>query len=157
MNKLLITWMLILIALPVQAGKPETVEEVLQLEKAPIGVVFRMDEWDHDALQWAVPVIQKDVKRLRQRFPGIRLVMVSHGEEEFALMKRASDVYPNVHKGVKQLVTGDVKVYVCAGHALMNGQSETGFVEFVEPVPAGADKVAQYMRQGYIYIRVLRP
>lgn len=153
----IIIWMLILITLPVLAGKPETVDEVLQLEKMPEGVVFRVDGWDHDALQWAVPVIQKSAERLRQRFPGIRLAMVTHGEEEFALMKRASDVYPDVHKGVKKLVDDDVKVHVCAGHALMNGQSEKGFVDFVDPVPAGADKVAQYMRQGYIYINVLRP
>ncbi len=157
MIKLFFTWLLILMAYSAQAGKPETVDEILQLEKMPEGVVFRMDGWDYDALQWAVPVIQKDVKRLRQRFPDIKLAMVTHGEEEFALMKRAIRTYPDVHKGVKKLVADDVKVHVCTGHALMNGQSEKGFVDFVDPVPAGADKVAQYMRQGYIYIMVLRP
>ena len=157
MKKLLAVCLLTLTTTSTLAGKPKTVDEVMQLQNAPEGVVFDVDEWDHDALQWAVPVIRKDAHRLRQRFPGIKLAMVTHGEEEFALMKRGREVYPKVHEGVKQLISEDVKVHVCAGHVLMNGQSETGFVDFVDSVPAGADKVAQYMRQGYIYIEVLRP
>jgi len=157
MKQFLSSWLFVLLTTSALAGKPETVDAVLQMQNAPTGVVFRVDEWDHDALQWAVPIIRKDVARLRQRFPDIKLAMVTHGEEEFALMKRAKDVYPGVQKDVKKLVSDDVIVHVCTGHALMNGQSEAGFVEFVDPVPAGADKVAQYMRQGYIYIEVLRP
>ena len=148
--------LLALFTLSCQTGNLKTVDTVLQMQTPPTGVVFDIDEWDHDALTWAIPAIQKDIKRLRKQFPDIKLAVVSHGEEEFALMMRSKGIFPNVHKNVKKLIDDDVKVFVCAGHALMNGQSETSFVDFIETVPAGADKVAQYMRSGYIYLPVIK-
>jgi len=136
------------------ASTDEEVKAIVDAEKPPVGVVFDVDEWDNEALTWAVPAIEQYVQQLHARFPGLKIAIVSHGDEEFALMRRARNRFSGVHTKVKSLVDNDVQFYVCAGHALMNGQSERDFVEFVKPVPAGVVKVADYRRQGYVYIRV---
>ncbi len=56
-------------------------------DDAPFGVVFEIVEHDENALQWAIPAIDRYVRQLRKRFPDIGLAVVSHGREEFALMK----------------------------------------------------------------------
>ena len=145
---------LLLFSQQLVASTDEEVNAIIKAEKPPVGVVFDIDEWDNEALTWAVPAIEQYVQQLHARFPGLNIAIVSHGDEEFALMRRARNRFADVHTKVKSLVDKDVQFHVCAGHALMNGQSESEFVKFVKPVPEGVVAVAEYRLQGYVYIRV---
>ena len=139
------------------APSAETIDVLLANETPPPGVVFDIDEWDSDALQWAIPLVRSYVDRLRARFPGLDIVVVSHGDEEFALMKYARPNFDAVHRQVEALVADQVPVHVCAGHAVMSGYSENGFVDYVDKVSAGVETVAEYRRRGFVHIPVVRP
>ena len=157
MSKLLTT-LLMLLAWPACAGSTDDrIEELLALQTAPAGVVFDVDEWDIDALKWGIPLIRDYVDRLRKRFPEIEIAVVSHGDEEFALLKRARDNYESVHQGVEALVDDQVPVHICAGHAIMNGYSESGFVDYVERVSSGVETIAKYQMRGFVHIPVEQP
>jgi intracellular sulfur oxidation DsrE/DsrF family protein len=157
MARLLTALFVSLMAFSTNAASADGVDEILARETPPPGVVFDVDEWDHDALEWAVPQIRDYVDRLRARFPELPIAVVSHGEEEFALMKNAQKQYQAVQHEVEELVNDQVEVHVCAGHAIMSGVSEQGFVEFVEPVPAGVQTIAEYRNRGFVYIVVDKP
>jgi len=135
----------------------KNVDVLLASETDLFGVVFDIDEWDDSALTWAIPMIEQYVPKLKARFPQIKIAVVSHGDEEFALMIRAKRRYAALHQAIKSLVETDIQFNVCAGHALMNGQSERGFVDFVTPVPAGVVAVAEYKKLGYVYILMEKP
>lgn len=139
------------------ASSAETIDMLLANETPPPGVVFDIDEWDSDALQWAIPLVRSYVDRLRARFPGLEIAVVSHGDEEFALMKYAKPDFEAVHREVEALVADKVPVHVCAGHAVMSGYSENGFVDYVDKVSAGVVTVAEYRQRGFVYVQVSRP
>ena len=145
-------------ALPAGAASTaEIIDKLLANETPPAGIVFDIDEWDSDALQWAIPLVRGHVDRLRTRFPGLEIAIVSHGDEEFALMQYAKPNFGTVHREVEALVADQVPVHVCAGHAVMSGYNENGFVDYVDKVPAGVETVAEYRRRGFIHIPVTRP
>ena len=139
------------------ASSAETIDTLLASDTPPPGVVFDIDEWDYDDLKWAIPLVRSYVDRLRARFAELDIVVVSHGEEEFALMKYAKPDFAALHRQVEALVADRVPVHVCAGHAVMSGYSENDFVDYVIKVPAGVETVAEYRRRGFVYIPVLHP
>jgi len=139
------------------ASSAETIDRLLANDTPPPGVVFDIDEWDNEALQWAIPLVRGYVDRLRARFPGLDMVVVSHGDEEFALMKYAEPDFGSLHRQVEALVADQVPVHVCAGHAVMSGYSENGFIDSVDKVSAGVETVAEYRRRGFVHVPVLRP
>lgn len=136
------------------ASSAQIIDKLLGRETPPPGVVFDIDEWDSDALQWAIPQVRGYVDRLRSRFPGLEIVVVSHGDEEFALMKYAKPRFGALHREVEALVADQVPVHVCAGHAVMSGYSENGFVDYVDKVSAGVETVAEYRRRGFVHVPV---
>jgi len=156
--KLLFVFCSLFFAFPVSAvSTAETIEMLLTNDSPPPGVVFDIDEWDNDALQWAIPLVRSYVDRLRTRFPGLDIVVVSHGDEEFALMKYAEPDFGALHQQVEALVADQVPVHVCAGHAVMSGYSENGFIDSVDKVSAGVETVAEYRLRGFVHVPVLRP
>jgi intracellular sulfur oxidation DsrE/DsrF family protein len=158
MLKPLTTLLMLLLTWPASASSSDDkIEELLARQTAPAGVVFDVDEWDIDALKWGIPLIRSYVDRLRERFPEIEIAVVSHGDEEFALLKRARDNYQSVHQGVEALVNDRVPVHICAGHAIMNGYSESGFVDYVDRVSSGVETVADYRLRGFEHIAVEQP
>ena len=145
---------LLLIATTAQAGNQETVEQLLAQDDAPFGVVFEIVERDEDALQWAIPAIDRYVRQLRKRFPGIGLAVVSHGREEFALMKsRQADNAP-LHQAIRSLVANDVPVLVCGTHASWRGQDADDFPDYVDVTPAGPTAIRNYEAMGYVLIEL---
>lgn len=148
-------WLLLLCLwlLPGGAAQADAFAQLLARESAPPGVVFDVDEWDHTALKWVVPQLEGQIRRLRERFPGLDIAVVSHGEEIFALMQGAERYYPQLHGRVQSLVGDGVAFHVCAGHAVMSGHGGR-FVDFVQPVSAGVVTVAEYHRRGYVHVPV---
>lgn len=140
-----------------QAGTQAQVDQILAQESAPFGVVFEIVEGDGDALQWALPAINQYVAQLRKRFPDIGLAVVSHGNEQFGLMKNQQQKNARVHKTVQSLVSDDVPVHVCGTHASWKGKAAQDFPDYVDVTPAGPTEIRNYEAMGYVLVEVEKP
>ncbi len=145
---------LLLIGPAVQAGNQEAIGQLLAQDDAPFGVIFEIVEHDADALQWAIPAINRYVRQLRKRFPDIGLAVVSHGREEFALMKNRQADNAEVHQAVQSLVADDVPVHVCGTLASWRGKSADDFPDYVDVTPAGPTAIRHYEAMGYVLIEL---
>jgi len=127
-------------------------------EDPPIGVVFEVVESEEDALAWALPEIRKYAKILKKAFSGIHVAVVSHGSEEFALMKKNQKKYPAIHKQVKQLVNDDdISVHICGTHASWYGEDEESFPDYVDVAPVGPAQIHDYENLGYTLVVLEKP
>jgi len=140
-----------------QASTQQEVEQLLTQNDAPFGVVFEIVEGNGDALQWAMPAVNKYVKQLRERFPDIGLAVVSHGSEQFGLMKSKQQENAKVHKTVQSLVASDVPVHVCGTHASWRGKEANDFPDYVDVSPAGPTEIRNYEAMGYVLIEIGKP
>ena len=141
----------------VMADSNTQVEALLKQEAEPFGVVFEIVEGDGDALQWAIPQVSLYAKKLRERFPGIGLAVVTHGREQFGLMKSEQTSNSKVHEQVQMLVSNDVPVHVCATHASWQGKDVDDFPDYVDVTPAGPTEIRNYEAMGYVLILVEQP
>lgn len=148
---------LLLAASTALAGNQDSIDELLARDSAPFGVVFEIVESDGDALQWALPAINGYVRQLRERFPEMGLAVVSHGREEFALMKSEQKDNAGVHKAVQSLVADDVPVHVCGTHASWRGKTAADFPDYVDVTPAGPTEIRNYEAMGYVLIVLEKP
>lgn len=132
-----------------QASNQDEINDILAMEQSPIGVVFEVVEGNDDALEWAIPAINRYVKQLRNRFPDIGLAVVSHGSEQFGLMTSEQKEKAEVHKTVQSLVASDVPVVVCGTHASWRDKKASDFPDYVEVAPAGPTEIRNYEDMGY--------
>ncbi len=116
------------------AGNQQQINQILAEQNPPFGVVFEIVEGNGDALQWAIPAVNGYVKQLRERFPDIGLAVVSHGREQFGLMKSKRQQNPKVHKDVQSLVASDVPVHVCGTYASWQGKTAGDFDNLHYPI-----------------------
>ena len=119
----------------------------------PFDVTVRHD----DALDWAMPAINKFVIQLRKRFPDIGLAVVTHGSEQFGLMTSEQKEMPAVHTTVQSLVAEGVPVHVCGTHASWYGKDANDFPDYVDVSPAGPTEINNYEDMGYALVRVEEP
>jgi intracellular sulfur oxidation DsrE/DsrF family protein len=143
---------LVLFILPftlANASNQDEINEILAMKQSPLGVVFEIVEGDGDALDWAIPAINSYVKQLRKRFPDIGLAVVSHGSEQFGLMKSRQREKVEVHKTVQSLVASDVPVHVCGTHASWRDKTASDFPDYVDVAPAGPTEIRNYEDMGY--------
>ena len=145
-------FLLLVPLISLQASNLDEVNEILAMEQSPLGVVFEIVEGDGDALEWAIPTANHYVSLLRKRFPDIGLAVVSHGSEQFGLMKSNQEKKAEVHKTVLSLVANDVPVHVCGTHASWRGKEASDFPEYVDVAPAGPTEIKNYEEMGYIKI-----
>lgn len=141
----------------IQASNQAEIDRLLAQKDAPFGVVFEISEGSGNALTWAIPAVNMYVKQLRERFPDIGLAVVSHGLEEFGLMKSQQQENAQVHKTVQSLVASDVPVHVCGTHASWKGKSADDFPDYVDVAPAGPTEIRNYQEMGYVLIEIEKP
>lgn len=126
-----------------------TVDELLARDTEPPGVVFEVVA-SEDALSWAVPQINRDVRALRERWPDLEIAVVSHGAEQFALTSDEAAARPEVHAGVQELVAEqNVPVHVCETHASWRDVDPEDFPDYVDVTPAGPVQIRMYQDLGY--------
>jgi intracellular sulfur oxidation DsrE/DsrF family protein len=138
-----------------QAG--DEIHFLLQSNEPPAGVVFEVVESDGDALEWAIPRISDYAKRLRARFPGLDIAVVSHGKEQFALQKQRRSEYQEVHRGVQSLLGDEVQLHVCGTHAGWYGVTEEDFPDYVNVAAAGPAQINDYESMGWDVIILTAP
>lgn len=144
---LLLTGML---ALPVAADE---VADLLSSDEAPPGVVFEIVGEEPENLGRLLSGLRADIARLRERFPGLPVAVVSHGEEQFALMEsnRADD--PGLHETALEMVTTEgVDLHVCGTHAGWFDVDPGEFPDYVDVSASGPAQINDYRALGYILI-----
>jgi len=156
-----ILFVLFLTVLPVTASATDDQKEIdyiLKMQTPPLGVVFEILEGDVDALKWAIPHVTELSKQLRQKFPDIAIAVVSHGKEQFGLVKTAEKENKELQTQVKSLVQNqDIPVHVCGTHASWYGKGEKDFPDYVDVTPAGPTQIANYEDMGYEKIVIDKP
>lgn len=131
----------------------DDIETVLAAAEAPAGVVFEIVSGDEAALRKLLPVLKADIERLRARFPGLPVAVVSHGTEQFALTREESKNEPELHAIAEELVTDrDVDLHVCGTHAGWFGVLPGDFPDYVNVSASGPAQINDYRALDYVLI-----
>lgn len=150
-------WLLVTLPLAsMGADQVDPVAHLLALESAPPGVVFEIVSRDGDALETTLPQAHDATRRLRERFPGLDVVIVSHGREQFALLSSEAGRAPRTHANVRSLLADDVTVHVCGTHASWRGKVDEDFPDYVDVAVSGPVQINDYQALGYELV-VLEP
>jgi len=135
----------------------DEVDTVLNLSKKPDGVVFEIVSSRRDLLQRAIPRVNQYVKKLRARFAGLDVAVVTHGREQFALQKRYQQDNKKVHDAVERLSKDEnVPVHICQTFAAWNGVDPEDFPTYVTVSATGPQQIRDYEDLGYIKIVITR-
>ncbi len=139
------------------ADAAQEVDAILAYPTAPPGVVFEIAQSRETALELAAPQIKLYAQRLRVRFPNLKIALVTHGREEFALLKDNSEKYRSIQAEVRALVKDqDVAVHVCGTHASWYEKHPEDFPDYIDVAPSGPVQISNYRALGYVLV-VLRP
>ena len=131
----------------------DDVEALLALEEAPAGVVFEIVSGDADTLGKLLPGVRADIERLRARFPGLPVAIVSHGEEQFALTTKNLESDPELDVIAEEMVTGkDVDLHVCGTYAGWFGVDPEDFPDYVDVAATGPAQINDYRALDYVLI-----
>ena len=136
-------------------AQAETVEEILQMKKAPFGVVFEIVSNNPDELAKVLPTVQKDVQRLHERFPGLDIAVVSHGMEQFALTKKNQTKFSKTNQEVQSLAKDpNTTFHVCGAFAAMHNVSPEDFPDYVDVAAHGPLQIQTYVDFGYLKVKI---
>ena len=131
----------------------DQIDDILAAGTAPPGVVFEVVSGDPDLLNEVLPAIQENIRRLRTRFPGLDIAIVTHGEEQFALTADSRENAPQLHAIAETLVEDEqVSLHVCGTYAEWNGVSAEDFAEFVDVAATGPAQINDYRALGYVLV-----
>jgi len=154
---LLVLTLFLLISFSVSASTETDVEFIISAKNPPKGVVFEVIAAKESALKPALEKIEGYIKRLKAAIPEIKLSVVTHGVEEFALLKENKKRFKESHQKVQSLVSADVPVHVCGTHASWYSYADDDFPDYVAVAIAGPEKVREYQQQGYALIDIRVP
>jgi hypothetical protein len=145
-----------LIVSHVSSASNDELKRIFARENTPVGVVFEIVDWDDEYLQRAIPWVNQQIISLREQYPGLDIAVVSHGSEQFALLKDADAAYPEIHSSVQRLITDhEIKLELCLGHASMRGFYQEDFPDYVDIDASGPSQIAAYESLGYDKIVVM--
>ena len=143
------------LALTSVVARAETVQEILQMKKAPIGVVFEIVSNDQNDLAKVLPTVKKDIQRLHERFPGLDIAVVSHGMEQFALTRKNQSKYSKTNQEVQSLAKDpNTTFHVCGAFAAMHNVSPEDFPDYVDVAAHGPLQIQTYMDFGYLKVKI---
>ncbi len=127
-----------------------SIDDILKEQHPPPGIVFEIVSGQSDLLDMLLPVLNKDIQRLRKRFPNLPIAIVSHGKEQFALTTKNSQNAKTAHSLVRQLLSeNDIKVHVCETYAGWRNISAEDFPDYVDVSPTGPAQINDYLELDY--------
>lgn len=146
----------LIFSLPVYSeNSSQLMQQLLSEKTAPAGVVFEIATGANNSLQLALPAVKKHIKKLRQKFPGITIAIVTHGKEQFALKSSNTNKYKKVHDLTQQLAKDEnIDLHVCGTYASWNNVSAEEFPEYVDVTAAGPATINDYIALGYRLIKL---
>jgi intracellular sulfur oxidation DsrE/DsrF family protein len=132
-----------------------TLDDLLAQATPPPGVVFEIADRDPQALEFALPWVRQAAERIKQRFPGVPMALVTHGQEMFALQSELKEKNSAVHQQVQSLKRDQgIPVHVCETYAGWKGLGPEAFPSYVDVAPSGPSQVNNYMALDYLRLQV---
>lgn len=155
-HRLVAAVILLALAGAAHAAHP-TLDDLLARPVAPPGVVFEIVDRDPGALDVALPWVKQAAHRLKARFPGLPMALVTHGQEMFALQTGRRDTNPAIHHIAESLTRDDgIPVHVCDTYAGRRGLAAEDFPAYVDVAPEGPAQIRNYEALDYIRLVVPR-
>lgn len=137
------------------AQAADGLDAILARDEPPAGVVFELFEMDDEALRSLIPEITRHVEVLRDRFPGLPVAVVSHGNELLALQRDRADEFAQIHDQVQRLTGSDgVEIHACGTYAGWQGVGAEDFPDYIDVAPSGPQQIREYERLGYVTVRL---
>ncbi len=134
------------------AASAKSVKEILALEEAPPGVVFEILAPNPQQWQRIQPRLMGAIESLRSTFPDLDIAVVSHGNEQFALISENESKFPLLHQGVRELGKSGVDVHVCETFASWSNVTADAFPDYVDVAPSGPAQINNYVALGYLLV-----
>ena len=132
------------------------IDSIVSKAEEPEGVVFEIVSAHNNFLLWALPEVQRLSNRLHQKFPGVKIVVVSHGSEMFALTSEGQKKQPALKQQLESLSENEIDVHVCGTLAEMRHVSHESFPENVEVATHGPSEINKYIDLGFVHIKLSR-
>lgn len=140
---------LLLAAVAAPAAAAAEVEALLARDTPPAGVLFEIVTGDPRALDRLLPIAAGHATRLHERFPGLEVIVLTHGSEQFALLDTERSAQAALHGRVRSLVAAGVPVEVCGNHASWRGKAAADFPDYVVVADAAPARIARYRERGF--------
>ena len=122
---------------------------LMKQTEAPPGVVIEIIG-ERELLRTLLPDITEEIEKLRERFPGIPVAIVSHGAEQFLMTSANASKAPDTHELLQSLVSNDsVDFHVCGTHASWYDVLPEDFPDYVDVAPAAPAQIRHYEDLGY--------
>jgi intracellular sulfur oxidation DsrE/DsrF family protein len=155
-HRLFVVWVVCLLAANGARAASANLDDLLARPTPPPGVVFEIVDHDPNALDVALPWVKQAAQRLRQRFAGLPMALVTHGQEMFALQTPArADTQP-IHELAQSLSRDEgIPVHVCETYAARRGLAAEDFPDYVDVAPEGPAQIRNY--EALDYVRVVVP
>lgn len=135
---------------------PLTLDALLARKTAPPGVVFEIVDRDPQALELALPWVKSAAQKLKTRFPGMPMALVTHGQEMFALQSGKRAQNETIHQIAQSLARDDgIPVHVCETYANRRGLATEDFPAYIDVAPEGPAQIRNY--EALDYLRVVVP
>lgn len=132
------------------AASPLTLEQLLARPTAPAGVVFEIIDRDPQALEYGLQWVKRAAEKLEERFPGVPMALVSHGQEMFALQEKDKERNAALHEQVQSLKRDKgIPVHVCETYAGWKGVAPEAFPSYVDVAPSGPSQINNYIALDY--------
>ncbi len=144
---------ILLLGSGISLAKSNTLKDILELSAAPPGVVIEIVTPEDEGLKWALPEAQDAVAKLRVKFKDLPIAIVTHGSEQFALMKKQQATHQAEHQIVQSLIKDNkVDVHVCGTYAAWKGVHAEDFPAYVDVAAAGPAQINDYKALGYLLL-----
>ena len=158
MNKIKAIFLLLLSS-PIMANYTHpAVDRLLQSDNTPEGVVFELIENDKKTWEWAAPMVKELRDQLKEKYPNIEIAIVSHGREQFQLLKKRAKKQPQAIATLQDLVhTKNVNLHVCGAHSSWFGIDPSAYINFVDVTDSGPAMINNYIDLGYQPIQLYKP
>jgi len=143
---LLFPWLLTATA----AASSLTLEQLLAKPTPPAGVVFEIVDRDPQALEFALPWVRQAAEKIEERFPGVPMALVTHGQEMFALQEKDRQRNAALHEQVQSLKRDrNIPVHVCETYAGWKGVAPEAFPSYIDVAPSGPAQINNYIALDY--------
>lgn len=134
-----------------------TLEQLLAKPTPPAGVVFEIVDRDPQALEFALPWVRQAAEKIEERFPGVPMALVTHGQEMFALQEKDRQRNAALHEQVQSLKRDrNIPVHVCETYAGWKGVAPEAFPSYIDVAPSGPAQINNYIALDYQRVVVPR-
>ena len=133
------------------------VEALIVANSEPDGVVFEIITWEDNSWDWAAPMLQTATWQLREKYPGIEVALISHGNELFDFALKNNRPPKPAMQILQSLSDEQVDFYVSGDYAKYKRLGIKDFLPFVDVSPSGTAQLQDYINLGFSHIVLEQP